>query len=173
MNNYILYMHTTPSTKVYIGITCQSINKRWKNGKGYIGCTAFYRAIEKYGWNNIEHKILFTGLSKNDACELEKEYIKKYDSSNPLKGYNLTSGGEHCEQTKQSRKQLSDSLKQYYANNPNAKNRISEQLRTRPVSEETKCKMSESRKKYLIENPDARKKCGDSFRGKHRVLTNQ
>lgn len=36
MRNWIVYKHTSPSGKVYIGITNQPANKRWKNGMGYI-----------------------------------------------------------------------------------------------------------------------------------------
>lgn len=32
---YYLYRHTTPSGKVYIGITCQKPENRWNNGRGY------------------------------------------------------------------------------------------------------------------------------------------
>ena len=53
-------MHVSPSKKYYIGITSQAVNKRWKNGKGYKSSPYFYNAIQKYGWNNFEHNILFT-----------------------------------------------------------------------------------------------------------------
>ena len=29
MNNYIVYMHVSPSGKRYIGITCTKTNRRW------------------------------------------------------------------------------------------------------------------------------------------------
>ena len=32
---YIVYMHTTPSGKRYIGITAQTVERRWQNGFGY------------------------------------------------------------------------------------------------------------------------------------------
>ena len=34
--NYTLYKHTTPSNKVYIGITSMGVKKRWWMEKGYI-----------------------------------------------------------------------------------------------------------------------------------------
>ena len=64
MDNYTVYMHISPSGKKYIGITGQSIERRWGNGTGYKNCISFNRAIEKYGWNNIKHIILYSGLSK-------------------------------------------------------------------------------------------------------------
>lgn len=35
MKRWILYRHTSPSGKVYIGITFKSVNKRWNGGRGY------------------------------------------------------------------------------------------------------------------------------------------
>ena len=52
-NNYTVYMHISPSNKRYIGITSKSVNKRWNNGLGYIKNDHFWRAIQKYGWNNF------------------------------------------------------------------------------------------------------------------------
>lgn len=47
IDKYKVYKHTTPSNKVYIGITSQTISKRWQNGRGYITNEYFYRAIKK------------------------------------------------------------------------------------------------------------------------------
>lgn len=32
---YTVYMHTTPNGKRYIGITAQTVERRWQNGYGY------------------------------------------------------------------------------------------------------------------------------------------
>ena len=69
-NNYIVYMHTTPNNKVYIGITCQNPKKRWAYGYGYKKNKYFFSAIQKYGWNNIKHIIIAENLSKEYACEM-------------------------------------------------------------------------------------------------------
>ena len=91
---YTLYMHKNKiNGKVYIGITKQNPIKRWANGKGYQRNDYFNRAIQKYGWDGFEHLILKECLSQEEACILEKEYIKKYDALNPNKGYNLQEGG--------------------------------------------------------------------------------
>ena len=93
--DFIVYMHTTPSNKVYIGITSQKkINRRWQNGYGYKNNKHFFNAILKYGWDNIKHEILYTGLSKEDACKIEIELIAKYKSNLIKYGYNQTIGGE-------------------------------------------------------------------------------
>lgn len=46
LNNYTVYRHTSPSGKVYIGITKQKPHKRWNSGQ-----PLFERAILKYGWD--------------------------------------------------------------------------------------------------------------------------
>lgn len=90
---YIIYSHTTPSGKVYIGQTCyKNPNRRWRNGKGYLNCKLFYNSIKKYGWDNIEHKILHTNLSKDQADILEKMYIQFFKRKHI--SLNITDGGE-------------------------------------------------------------------------------
>lgn len=93
-NNYKVYMHTSPSGKRYVGITCQKINQRWSNGAGYKGSVLFYSAIKKYGWNNISHEILHDGLSEDEAKTKEVELIALYQSNDRRYGYNLTAGGD-------------------------------------------------------------------------------
>ena len=90
---YCIYIHKSPSGKVYIGQTCQKLNGRWKNGKGYSNNEYFTRAINKYGWKSFEHEVLFYGLNKEEADILEREYIKKYNSTDPQFGYNIEFGG--------------------------------------------------------------------------------
>lgn len=91
---YKVYKHTTPNGKVYIGITKQSFDRRTQNGKGYSTQRLFWRAIKKYGWNNIKHEIIEDNLTHDEACEREQYYIKIFHSNNPKYGYNISSGGE-------------------------------------------------------------------------------
>lgn len=93
-NNYTVYSHTSPKGKIYIGITKQKPNRRWHRGLGYKHNTYFYRAIEKYGWDNFKHEILCTNLTKEEAEAKEVDLIKKYKSNDRHFGYNIHSGGE-------------------------------------------------------------------------------
>lgn len=69
---------------------------RWgRDGTGYKGKTHFWNAIQKYGWNNFKHEILFDNLTKNEAALKEQELIAFYNSNNPKYGYNMSSGGEY------------------------------------------------------------------------------
>ena len=70
---YSVYKHTSPSGKVYIGMTSMEPGKRWK--AGYKDCKAFYRCIQKYGWENIKSEIIFSGLTWKEACKLEIKMI--------------------------------------------------------------------------------------------------
>ena len=91
---YSVYIHISPSNKYYVGITCQSYNQRWRNGNGYSYNTHFYRAIQKYGWDNFRHEIFAKHLTKDEACDMEKILIKELKSNDYHYGYNLCSGGE-------------------------------------------------------------------------------
>ena len=101
---FTVYKHTSPSNKVYIGITSQPVLKRWNNGHGYRHNEYFYRAILKYGWDNFKHEILFTELTKEQAELKEIELIKLYNSTDNHCGYNIQNGGnysgKHSESTK-------------------------------------------------------------------------
>ncbi len=92
MKTYCIYKHTLPNQKVYIGQTCD-VKRRWRESN-YVGNCLFYRAIKKYGWNNIAHEILEDQLTLEQANEREKYYIALYNSTDSNYGYNLRAGGE-------------------------------------------------------------------------------
>lgn len=93
MNKYCVYAHINKiNNKAYIGITSRKPEIRWgKDGRGYRQQEKFYRAIQKYGWDNFEHKILINDLNEEEALELESIYIENYDSIN--NGYNILQNG--------------------------------------------------------------------------------
>ena len=93
MDNYKVYKHIFPNNKVYIGITKQSLTRRWQEGLGYKRQLFVFNAIKKYGWGNVKHEIIFKNLSKKDAEQKEKELIKFYKSNNRQYGYNIENGG--------------------------------------------------------------------------------
>lgn len=86
-----IYKYTSPSGKSYIGQTVQSLaNRAGHNGKNYIGCTYFYSAIKKYGWNNFVVEI----LGEYPIEELnfqERRHIEIYNTLAP-NGYNIQIG---------------------------------------------------------------------------------
>lgn len=120
MNNpdkktYTAYMHKTPENKVYIGITSMRLSKRFRNGNGYKTQALFYDAIRKFGWKNIEHQTIKTGLSKQEAEQLEKDLIQKYKSNDPNYGYNCTTGGiTHTSFNEESKGRMSIARNEFY-----------------------------------------------------------
>ena len=96
MEKFIVYKHTCQNGKVYIGITKHTLQKRCSGGKsGYRHNKHFENAIEKYGWDNIKHDVIFEGLTKEEACAKEIELIALYKSNDRRYGYNNSIGGEH------------------------------------------------------------------------------
>lgn len=92
---YCVYVHTNKANeKKYVGITSQNPETRWK--QGYAFNDHFSRAIQKYGWDGFTHEVLFSGLSKEDACKWEIALISQFDTQNPNNGYNIQSGGNGC-----------------------------------------------------------------------------
>lgn len=110
--DYCVYCHTNNiNGKRYIGITCQKPEQRWRNGKGYINNDYFYRAIQKYGWHNFSHNILYMNLSKEDAEKIEVELIAEYGTVNPDHGYNIEKGGNGTDKfTDEVKKKISKAL---------------------------------------------------------------
>jgi len=110
---YCIYCHINKvNGKKYIGITSQKPENRWRNGNGYKNNNHFYKAIEKYGWHNFTHEILYTDLSKKEAESLEIKIISEYNTTNPLKGYNIELGGNSTEKfTDEIKKKISKALK--------------------------------------------------------------
>ena len=101
---YSVYKHTCPNGKVYIGITSKSPKERW--GHRYKNNIHFTRAINKYGWENIKHEILYTGMTKEEAEQKEIELIAMHKSNQQEYGYNIAKGGHsnsgyrHSDETK-------------------------------------------------------------------------
>lgn len=118
LQGYKLYRHTSPSGKVYIGITRTSIYARWMNGRGYKkNCYAFYNAILKYGWDNIKHEVLFFNLTKEKAMELEINFIRHYKGLGI--SYNISDGGNLSSSTERSRRASSETMKKLWRDRPN------------------------------------------------------
>ena len=132
MKKYIIYKHTTPSNKIYIGITSRNPIKRWNNGNGYQKCPLVWRAIQKYGWENISRKILFTSNDKNKCLLKEKEYIENLQLTNIKFGYNLHEGGKPTGVgdflTEEGRQKISQSSKRNWQNPEDVRKYIKENL---------------------------------------------
>ena len=132
---FSVYMHTFPNGKVYIGITSTSPYKRWNGGLGYKSQTLMFRAITKYGWDNIRHEVLFDGLTQNEAEAAEKRLISEHNADNAAYGYNVEPGGN-------AGKKLAESTKQKISESRNGKRW--DYFRGRHHTEESKRLLSEA-----------------------------
>jgi group I intron endonuclease len=152
MASYTVYVHTFPNGKRYVGITCQDVKRRWRDGKGYEG-QVVYGAILKYGWNNVKHEILFDGLTKEQAEEEEKALIKRYDTTSHANGYNVELGGNATGKVSdESKRKNSESHKGLMAGEKHwhygqhwsdeVKKKISEASKGKKISDETRLKQS-------------------------------
>lgn len=156
--NNCVYKHTSPSGKVYIGITCTDTKTRWKNGNGYASQPAIARAIKKYGWEGFTHEVLATNLTRVEASELEQKYIALYNSIDPRFGYNCTSGGdEKYYVSKETRAKQSEAKKRFFAAHPEYLEKMRERVIASYADDTIKKKISDSVRK-LWENPEHRAK---------------
>lgn len=73
--NYWVYTHTTPDGFVYVGYSSYDTTaQRWIQSH-YKQNSTFGKEIRLWGWNNIEHNVIATNLSRESAIELEGELI--------------------------------------------------------------------------------------------------
>lgn len=94
---YSVYMHIFPNGKRYIGMT-KDIERRW------IGTGSAYKlngrncriknAINEYDWKtDVQHIIIASNLSKEEAEQMEIDLIAKYQTTEEAYGYNMHEGG--------------------------------------------------------------------------------
>lgn len=164
MNNFCVYKHTSPSGKVYIGITSQKPERRWRSdGSGYRHNKKMMNAIRKYGWSNFEHEILLEGLTEEEALKIEKELIQKYDSYK--NGYNSSLGGDYGGYTDDVKESISKSVKKLWQDEEYRQHMSNVHKGQRNFgykhTDETKKKMSEIVKKRC-EDEEYRKKLSQS-----------
>lgn len=154
------------NNKVYVG---QSINieKRWRDHKVRKDDSAIHQAIQKYGVENFEFKVL-QECTRDELNDLEVFYIEKYKSFGK-NGYNLNKGGNSCpkdftktriERIKSSCKGRKSPMKGKHLSEETKKH-LSEVNKGKKASEETKLKLSINSKnawKNMSEN-NYKKRC--------------
>ena len=160
---YTVYCHTFPNGKKYIGITKQEVNRRWRNGKGYEG-QPVYNAILKYGWDNIQHDILFSNLSREEAEEKEIELIKVFNTYSHENGYNVEKGGNASEISEETKAKISKAKKGKYAG-------ANHWNYGQHLSAETKAKISKAHAhKGIKASQEKRDKLSKRFSGKNNPM---
>lgn len=93
---YLIYKATSPSGKVYVGLTSQSLRQRKHQHENHAPKSNgyFQKALVKYReamvWETLDNNI----ADFEKAAERERYFIGFYQSNNPVKGYNSTTGGD-------------------------------------------------------------------------------
>ena len=174
-----VYVHLFPNQKLYIGITSHNNpDKRWGvYGKGYENQSFVWKAIQKYGWDNIQHIILVSDIELEVAQEFEKCLIEKYKVRNPHFGYNACFGGatnagyHHTEEYKEKLRQemtgryVGEKSPCYGKCLPEEiKKRISNTLTGRKVCDEVREKQSEALMGHPV-TEETRQKISSAHRG--------
>lgn len=90
MKNYFIYKYTFSNGKVYIGQTYHG-SKRYGRVCEYKNSPLVYRAMKKY--KTFDKEIIVDNLTLEEVDDFEIYYINLYESTNPKKGYNISSGG--------------------------------------------------------------------------------
>lgn len=162
---YCVYVHTNKTNgKRYVGITRRDVKERWRKGSTYRYNDHFYRSIMKYGWDGFEHEVLFTGLTKAEADEMERCLIRLWECTDSNKGYNIALGGDgHESYSPQTRRKMSESAK-LRNKDPEKFNRICEGNRERWNDKDEHIKVSNGLKNYYADNPERRKEISEERR---------
>lgn len=127
---------------IYVGQTIQILEERWKqHRKINSNCRYLKYAFKKYGIDKFEFKMICICFDE-ELDKFEVQYIKLFNSMVP-NGYNLRNGGNSGRHHEETKKKISDTLK-------NKKNMVvnisSNRKLGKPHNEETKQKISNSLK---------------------------
>lgn len=95
MEKYMVYTHTFPDGKVFVGYLNlagdyaggRTIDEIWNNGEYHKG-KRLHDDIQAAGWDNIKHEIVYSELTREQAVEKKKELCIKYKSYLPEYGCN-------------------------------------------------------------------------------------
>ena len=162
---YLVYQHKNKvNNKIYIGITSRAPEERWGcNGSNYKTSPYFYSAIQKYGWDNFEHNILYMNLTKEQACQKEQELIQYFNSMDRNFGYNSTSGGEMFVMNSETRNKISNKLKGNknglgHSCSEEKRQKISAAQKGRKLTEEHRQKLSEAAKQRRVPCSEQKRK---------------
>ena len=152
-NNYSVYQHVTPDGLYYFGQT-QNVERRWSNNGAEYKGTALYPYIEKYGWDNIQHIVLFKDQTRENALWIENFLIEtaREDGvciNKQRSGLVSKEEGYSQEYYQQNKQQIREKQNQYYETN---KGQIQE--RHKQYYEENKQQIRKQKQQYYETNKE-------------------
>jgi group I intron endonuclease len=159
---YIYKITNTINNKCYVGQTLNDVKERWRQHKKKgTNCRYLKHAFIKYGFDKFKFELICICFDEN-LDKYEIEYIKKFNCLSP-DGYNLKSGGLGGGRlSKESKEQISKSLKNMYLNgyiHPNKgiklsdahRNKLSIAHKGRKLSEEHLANMKDVGNKKILQ----------------------
>ena len=175
-NNYSVYQHVTPDGLYYFGQT-NNIKRRWRNNGVEYKRTALQPYIEKFGWDNIQHIVLFKDQTRENALWIEDFLITTAQEdgvciNKQRSGLISKEEGYNKNQMKYLREHNHENevrkQKQYYEQN---KDKIKEQ--SKQYYEQNKDKIKEQSKQYREQNKDKIKEQSKQYREQNREKYNE
>jgi group I intron endonuclease len=166
MKIYKVYKLTSPSNKVYIGWTGRTLKKRLHDHlsevrRGYQ--RPIQNALRKYPLEQWKQEVLIETTEYEYSLRCEIQSISLYDSTNPEKGYNLSTGGgkgaHGVTRSDEYKSKMRESKKrQVWRSTPEHGAKISAALKGHPPSEKQKTATIKARAKtYIVVFPDQSK----------------
>lgn len=163
--------------KLYIGLTTKKdARSRWyqhrylarhlsSNDKSYL-----HHSMHEHGVDNFTFEVI-EEIDDSKLPEREQYWIKYYNTYIP-NGYNLTEGGEGTpgfsrSQSDAERQQKSNAMKEYYNNNPDARERSRQNMIFQNNNPEYRKKALDGYQQFLQNNPDYFSGENNPFYGKH------
>ena len=148
-NNYSVYQHVTPDGMYYFGQT-NNIKRRWRNNGARYKGTALQQYIEKYGWDNIQHIVLFENQTRENALWIEDFLITTAQEdgvciNKQRSGLISKEEGYYQQYCKENKERIKEQYKQYYEQNKDKK---------RQYYETNKGQILEQQKQYYEKNKD-------------------
>ena len=169
-NNYSVYQHVTPDGMYYFGQT-NDIKRRWESNGIHYKETSLYPYIEKFGWDNIKHIILFENQSKENALWIEDFLITTAQEDGVCINKNRSGlvskeDGYRRRRDKQYYEQNKDKKKQYYEQNKDKKKQYYEQNKDKKKQyyEQNKQQILEQHKQYYEQNKQQRREYQRKYR---------
>lgn len=164
MENYSVYVHENKiNGKKYVGLTKQNPKNRWgTNGINYKkSCPHFWNAIQKYGWDNFTHEVVASGLTKEEAAQMQIDLISKYKTQDKQYGYNVLAGGTAPELPEEVRQKMSKAM----MGNKNGLGKQCSPQKAKKIGDAQRGKkFSEQRKQKLRKPKSVSRPCSDEKR---------
>lgn len=150
-NNYSVYQHVTPDGMYYFGQT-QNVERRWRNNGAEYKGTTLQPYIEQYGWENIQHIVLFKEQTRENALWIENFLIETAREDGVCINKNRSGNvskeeGYRQEYREQNKNKIKKYQQEYFQKNKDKKQDYDKKYR-----EQNKQQIQEQKQQYYEQN---------------------